>query len=58
MNASTFAITAHPLSQSIALSLSADYNGAWDRYIWMHEWRAVGFVSNAEAPPVVIKLPA
>jgi hypothetical protein len=58
MNARTFAVTAHPLSQSIAISISPDYQGAWDRYIWMHEWRAIGFVSNVGVAPVVIKVPA
>jgi hypothetical protein len=58
MNAGTFAVTAHPLSSTIGISLSADYQGSWDRYIWMNDWRAIGFVSNVSVAPVVMKLPA
>jgi hypothetical protein len=58
MNASTFAVTAYSLSAPLVGKLSSDYQGSFDRYVWMESWRAIGFVSNSGEPPVVIKLPS
>jgi hypothetical protein len=58
MNAATFAVTAHALSAPLVGTLAQDYQGSWDRFVWMDGWRAIGFVSNANEAPVVIKLPA
>jgi hypothetical protein len=56
MNAGTFAITAHPLGSSMA-SFDADYKGSFGRFVFMRDWRAVGFATSTDAGPYVIKLP-
>lgn len=56
MNASTFAITAHALSSSMA-SFEGSYSGSYGRYVFMPTYRAIGFVTRTDAAPYVIKLP-
>jgi hypothetical protein len=54
MNASTFAITAHPLTGD-AISVSSDNWGSFKRAVLLGG--AIGFVSSFNAPAYVIKLP-
>jgi hypothetical protein len=56
MNASTFAITQHALSQTIPKQAS-NYLGSYGRFIFMDSWRAIGFLAQNNAAPWVIKLP-
>lgn len=54
MNASTFAITAHPLSGD-SISVSSNNWGSFKRAVLLNG--AIGFVSGFTAPAYVIKLP-
>jgi hypothetical protein len=56
MNASTFAITAHPLSQSMS-GFVGQYFGSYGRWVFMDSWRAIGFVTRTDQAAYVIKLP-
>lgn len=56
MNASTFAVTAYPLSQTIPTG--ADYFGCWKRFMFQENWRAIGVVISYNQPVYVIRLPS
>ncbi len=56
MDAGSLSITAYPLSMSTA-SFEADYQGSFGRFVFLREWRAIGFVTRTDAAPYVIKLP-
>lgn len=56
MNASTFEIVQRPLSATTA-GFEFDYNGSYGRFIFMDEWRAIGFLTRSDVAPFVIKLP-
>ena len=55
MNASTFAITQHPLSSTIATFSGAV--GSFGRYVFMSTNRAIGIVGSHNQPAVVVRLP-
>lgn len=57
MNASTFGISQHTLSGSMAPSLNIDYQGSYGRFILMPQWRALGFLGTHDGPVYVVKLP-
>lgn len=57
MNPTTFAVTAHPLSQSMAGGLPQDHQGSYGRFVFLRPWRAIGFVTRHDRAPWVIKLP-
>jgi hypothetical protein len=57
MNAGTFAITAHPLSQPMNGGLPSDNQGTYGRFVFLRAWRAIGLVTRHDRAPWVIKLP-
>jgi hypothetical protein len=57
MNAQTFVITQHALSQSIGTGVSGDNQGTFGRFVFMDNWRAIGIVTAVDRPAYVIKLP-
>jgi hypothetical protein len=57
MNAQTFAITPHALSQSMAGGVSSDNQGTYGRFVFMQNWRAIGTVTSTSGSAFVIKLP-
>lgn len=52
------AVTSHALSVNMAAAgFETPYNGSFGRFIFMRDWRAIGFVTRTDAAPYVIKLP-
>lgn len=60
INASTFAVTSHNLSQTLAVFAGSDYQGGYGRWAFMPEWRAICFVTHPTlaSGTHIIKLPS
>lgn len=55
IDARTLAVTSAPLDPPIACG---EYNrGTFSRFVWMPEWRTVGFVYDYNRPAALIRLP-
>jgi hypothetical protein len=59
MDASTWVTTAHSLlpTGTTLPTYSGDYWGSYGRFVWLEDWRAIGFLTRHDAGPYVIKLP-
>ena len=54
---STFAVTSHTLSGDAPLAFESGDRGAFGRFVFMEDWRAIGSVASRTAPPYIIRLP-
>lgn len=54
----TWAITSHTTSGSTSGYTTNGWSGSYNKYCWMPEWRAVGFVTGISDAAYVLKLPA
>jgi hypothetical protein len=57
MNASTFAITAHPLTGD-AITRQSGMIGSYGRFVWMPTYSALGIIASVDTPAYVIRLPS
>jgi hypothetical protein len=60
INASTFAVTSHTLSQTLAVFAGSDYQGGYGRWAFVPNWRAIAHVTHpsSNTGSHIIKLPS
>lgn len=56
INPSSWAVTAHPLSGD-SISPETPYMGAFGRWVFMEDWRAIGSVASRNGAAYIIRLP-